>query len=188
MSQLKLYKTLNEPCEFPADLKGFEYRSYNGTVEDRAAWAEICKNGLVGDDADATRFVEVIEEADGYKPENVFFITENGNPVATITALVQANGRGWVHMVSVHKDSRGKGLGNYLNQIALAALSKAGCTYVGLTTDEFRVPAVKSYLRAGFRPVLYEEDMESRWLFWLNRYGYMNIDCYDNDNKFVKNS
>ncbi len=146
MSQLKLYKTLTEPCEFPSDLKGFEYRSYNGTVEDRAAWAEICKNGLVGDDADATRFVEVIEGADGYKPENVFFITENGTPVATITALVQENGRGWVHMVSVRKESRGKGLGAYLNQIALAALSKAGCTYVGLTTDEFRVPAVKSYL------------------------------------------
>ena len=187
MSQLKLYKTLTEPCEFPTDLGGFEYRSYNGSVEDRAAWAEICKNGLVGDDADDTRFIDVIEGADGYKPENVFFITENGNPVATITALVQENGRGWVHMVSVHKDSRGKGLGAYLNQIALAALSKANCTYVGLTTDEFRVPAVKSYLRAGFRPVLYEEDMEARWLFWLNRYGYMNIDCYDNDNKFVKN-
>jgi hypothetical protein len=90
-------------------------------------------------------------------------------------------------MVSVHKESRGKGLGAVLNQLALAALYKEGCTYVGLTTDEFRVPAVKSYLRAGFRPVLYEEDMESRWVFWLNRYGYMNIDAYDNDNNFVKN-
>lgn len=187
MSQLKLYKTLSSPIEFPEDLGKFKYRSYNGTVEDRAAWAEICKNGLVGDDADETRFVEVIEEADGYKPENCFFITENDKPVASITALVQENGRGWVHMVSVHKDSRGKGLGAMLNQIALAALSKAGCTYVGLTTDEFRVPAVKSYLRAGFRPVLYEPDMEARWIYWLNRYGYMNIDAYDNDNKFLKN-
>ena len=65
MSQLKLYKTLTEPCEFPTDLGGFEYRSYNGSVEDRAAWAEICKNGLVGDDADDTRFIDVIEGADG---------------------------------------------------------------------------------------------------------------------------
>jgi len=32
-----------------------------------------------------------------------------------------------------------------------------------LTTDDWRIPAIVGYLKAGFHPVLYDEGMEERW-------------------------
>jgi mycothiol synthase len=32
-----------------------------------------------------------------------------------------------------------------------------------LSTDDFRIPAIAIYLSLGFRPFLYDDDMQNRW-------------------------
>ena len=48
----------------------------------------------------------------------------------------------------------------------------AGFRHIGLSTDDFRVPAVKTYLRLGFRPWYYEDDMKDRWRALIDSFGY----------------
>ena len=55
-------------------------------------------------------------------------------------------------------------MGTLLNNIALWTLKKEGMQTAYLTTDDWRIPAIKSYLRAGFTPDLdTEDDFKNRW-------------------------
>jgi mycothiol synthase len=46
---------------------------------------------------------------------------------------------------------------------------RAGYRRIYLLTDDFRLPAIKTYLRLGFVPFLFEEGMEQRWREVLRR-------------------
>ncbi len=185
MSQLRMYKYMDAPCECEVSFNGFTYRSYNGSEADREAWVAICRHGELME-GEENAFERYITAANGYRPESVFFILDGEEPVATTTLLLQDGQLGVVHMVAVRPDYLGRGLGNYLNRIALAEASRIGCVGVRLTTDEWRVPAVKSYLKYGFRPVLYEEDMEGRWTAFFKEHGYTNMLVTDADFKAQK--
>ena len=184
MSQLRMYKYM-EPCECEESFNGFTYRSYYGTEADREAWVAFCRHGELME-GEENAFERYISGAKGYDPERVFFILDGEEPVATTTLLLMEENLGVVHMVAVRPEYLGRGLGGYLNRIALAAAYRAGCTGVRLTTDEWRVPAVKSYLRQGFRPVLFEDDMESRWEAFFKEHGYENMLVTDADFKVQK--
>ena len=58
---------------------------------------------------------------------------------------------------------RGRGFGTLLNNLALKVLKDEGMETAYLTTDDWRVPAIKSYLRAGFRPVIPDDETDARW-------------------------
>lgn len=187
MSQLKMYLKVM-PSEYPGTLNGFTFRRYNKTDEDILAWAEICRVGLLGDAADKPHeiFDENFTSRDDFRPENLFFVMLNGKPVATICILVEADGTGRVHMVGALPECRGRGVGKFLMDIANACLYECGCHRAFLTTDEHRIPAVKSYLRAYFLPVLYEDDMEGRWIAWLTENGYKNVAAVDDEGNYIK--
>ncbi len=74
-------------------------------------------------------------------------------------------------MVACHEAARGKGYGTLLNQIAVAVLKKEGMSTAYLTTDDWRIPAIKSYLRAGFIPDLSTDDFQNRWASILAQIG-----------------
>ena len=38
-----------------------------------------------------------------------------------------------------------------------------GLSAVYLTTDDFRIPAIRAYLKMGFVPVISSEDLRIRW-------------------------
>ena len=166
MSQLKMYLYL-QPSECEDSFNGFTYRCYNGTQADRDAWLEICKTGELLD-YEGNAFERYITSQEGYRQDLTFFVLDGEKPIATITILDKQKRiavldreemLGYVHMVGVHSDYCGRGLGGFLNRIALAALWRIGCQGAWLTTDDWRIPAIRSYLRSGFRPVLYEDDM-----------------------------
>lgn len=96
--------------------------------------------------------------------------------------------KGYIHMVACRPEYRGMGLGNVLNNIALKFLYDAGCNNAYLTTDDFRLPAIKSYITAGLLPVLYNDadEMESRWLNVLSELNIDRISAVDNAGNFVK--
>jgi len=94
--------------------------------------------------------------------------TETGALVATATAqdtpdplLHPAGGEvGWV---ATHPAHRRRGLGRAVVTLALARLAAAGYRRIYLKTDDHRLPAIRVYLTLGFEPLLYSDDMPTRW-------------------------
>ena len=91
-------------------------------------------------------------------------------------------------MVGIRTEFRGKGLGKYINNVAVKKLAEQGSDYIFLTTDEWRKGAVKSYLSAGFIPVEYdeEEDMKGRWEWMLCELGVDSVDMVYEDRSFCR--
>lgn len=188
MEQLKMYWLKGTPV---ADLvlpEGYSLVNYKDCVEDKAAWVECCKNGLVGDDTVPEFFDECVADVDGCVPEtDVFFLYYNGEHIGTASAIYHSDGNyGQLHMVGIKTEFRGKGLGKYLNNAAVKKLAAQGVDYIYLTTDEWRKGAVKSYLTAGFVPVEYDEDMKARWEWMLCELGVDSVDMVNEDCSFCR--
>ena len=66
-------------------------------------------------------------------------------------------------MVACKEDFRGKGYGTLLNVVALQTLKNEGMQSAYLTTDNWRIPAIKSCLQVGFHPDLSTDDFKQRW-------------------------
>ena len=66
-------------------------------------------------------------------------------------------------MVSVLPEARGLGLGKVLTLKVLLYLRRRGFTEADLLTDDFRIPAIRAYLSAGFQPLCTHESHAARW-------------------------
>lgn len=185
MKQLKMYwKPV--PTELPVLPEGWSLRTYNGTEADAQAWVDCCRRGLLGRRDGIEAFTNCIVNAKGYSPDAVYFIERDGVPVATITALLDEEKIGHAHYVGAKPEARGVGVGGWLNKIVQADLWRRGCVKAYLTTDEFRVPAVKSYLNAGFLPVEYDVEMEQRWSGLLRFLDRPNVPMVDEDGNVLR--
>lgn len=186
MDQLKMLMKVKK-CGFPEDRNGFSCRKFDGSEADIDIWLGICKNGLAAPDDGREKYENSMLKMEGYKISDTYFVLYEGKEVGTVTAIVyDEKKQGYMHMVAAVPEVRGKGIGAYMADIAAFEFFSRGCETAVLKTDEFRVPAVKSYLRAGFLPVLYSEGMEERWSLWLKQNGYKNIDMVDEQGAFVK--
>ncbi len=67
---------------------------------------------------------------------------------------------GWVAASAAHS---GRGLGRAVCSAAVARLIEAGFRCIYLQTDDWRLPAIRTYLRMGFVPFLFAPDMAERW-------------------------
>lgn len=184
MQQLEMYWK-PEFTEFPVLPEGWSFRAYNSTAADTQAWVDCCRNGLLTP-KDGPEAFEICIGREGCKPDEVYFIEKDGVPVATVTAMLNEEKIGHVHYVGAKPEVRGVGVGGWLNQIVKADLWKRGCEKAFLTTDEFRVPAIKSYLTAGFVPVEYDVEMELRWTRLLRFLGKPNVPMVDENGDFVR--
>jgi len=70
---------------------------------------------------------------------------------------------GYVHMLGVVPEHQGKGLGYALVLCTLHFFKDRGFQEAVLDTDDFRLPAIKTYLNLGFEPVYVDEGHLSRW-------------------------
>ena len=102
-------------------------------------------------------------------PEGIFFIVhkKTGKIVATACAQnypadihPQGGVLGWVAADPGH---RGKNLGYIVSMAAVQKLVKLGYKRIYLLTDDWRLPAIKIYLKMGFIPLHYKPDMKKRW-------------------------
>lgn len=101
-------------------------------------------------------------------PGGFFLIkTADGDVVATAMATHNPSDRhpfgGEIGWVASHPHHRGKGLGLAVSVAATRRFLDAGYRRIYLRTDDFRLPAVKTYLRLGYVPLLFEAGMEDRW-------------------------
>jgi mycothiol synthase len=70
---------------------------------------------------------------------------------------------GNVHYVATHPDHRGKGLGRIVTVRVLQHLATLGLEDAFLLTDDYRLPALRLYLRLGFVPRYHDQTHEGRW-------------------------
>ena len=185
MSQLIMFKKVT-PAEYPEAYAGFSFRRFNGSDEDKQIWVDICKGSIIGENNDITAYDRCMTNEVGYDEKYVFIVERDGKPVATTSILIWENKVARVHMVAAKPECRGRGAGKYLADIANAAAYESGCETATLSTDVFRVPAVKSYLRGGFRPVIVDDEAEARWEKWLKENRYSDIPAVDKDYNFAK--
>ena len=185
MQQLKMYWK-PEPTEFPVLPEGWCIRTGSGSEADAQIWVDCCRHGLLGPQDGIEAFDRCIASREGYSPDAVYFIEHDGEAVATVTALLDEEKTGHVHYVGVKPCVRGMGVGGWLNQIVKADLWRRGCIRAYLTTDEYRVPAVCSYLTAGFLPVEYDVDMPQRWGGMLGFLGRINVPMVDEECNVVR--
>lgn len=186
MSQLKMYRLPAAPVVEYALPEGYRIVRYRGP-EDKMPWCECCRAGLISDEAGEETFDSCIQNhADICMETDVFFLDWQNEHVGTITAVFHPDGRwGEVHMVGMRPDFRGKGLGKYLNAVALKKLAAQDVRYIMLTTDEWRKPAIRSYLAAGFLPVEYDTGMRERWLGVMAELDLNHLDMLDEEARAV---
>lgn len=67
---------------------------------------------------------------------------------------------GWV---ACDPDHRGQGLGMAVSAAVTARLIGAGYRNIHLYTEDWRLPALKTYLKLGYIPYLASPDMGARW-------------------------
>lgn len=167
MQQLKMlrYQEAVTPRPLP---EGYRYELYQGTDGEIRDWVTICRHGLLPEDGDRAYFKSAILDYPDLTPEkDLFFVVDgDGRRVATSASVCHKNGEGYLHMVAALPECRGLGIGHAMLAHALEIMEVRGCTHATLTTDDFRLPAIKTYLDAGFRPVIYHDpdsDMRERW-------------------------
>ena len=154
------------PRPLPA---GYAFVPFGGTQAEISDWLTVCAAGLLPN-TDAHWFEDSIrnkqnshtndfgiyEDYPDLDPaRDLFFVTDAGGArIATSAAVRHADGTGYIHMVGALPACRGKGIGHAMLAHALEELQVRACPVVTLTTDDHRLAAIKTYLDAGFRPVL----------------------------------
>lgn len=112
----------------------------------------------------------VILNHSGVRPEGVFVAEAGGRIVGTATGYTHepdsehaGDDGGTLHMVSALPEVSGRGVGLAVCAAAVNYLLEAGRAYVDLTTDDHRLPAIVTYMKLGFRPVIDDDEMRERW-------------------------
>lgn len=109
-------------------------------------------------------FANEMESHPYFAPEKVFFICHNDIPVATAAAWnSEEQDTGYVHMVGSLPEYKGKGLGYQVSLATLHQMRHEGKEQAVLQTDDFRLPAIVTYLKLGFVPEHSHPTHAQRW-------------------------
>jgi mycothiol synthase len=132
---------------------------------DEAIWAYIMSK-TIGGSSDPDRCRREIIDKPQFSPDRLFFVTYEDTPVGSACAwqqLPDEREAGYVHMVGVLEEHRGKRLGYMLTLRTLHWFRDHGFKCATLHTDDFRIPAIKTYLKLGFIPVFTDDTHPGRW-------------------------
>ena len=143
--------------------EGYSLRSFESG--DESSWETIIAESF-GREDNPDKFSQLMDKDPAFKPERVLFIIYNGEPVATASAWYKEKfgiDTGNIHMVGVRPGHQGKGLGYLINLAALHRFALEGRNWAILETDDFRLAAIKTYIRLGFTPLLVHENQGKRW-------------------------
>jgi glycosyltransferase involved in cell wall biosynthesis/ribosomal protein S18 acetylase RimI-like enzyme len=161
-TQLRMRRSLLSglaPLELAA---GFSIRP--ATESDLAAWAELM-NGPMGywDEGRARR--ELWGDQDVLEGGVQLLLDPRKQLVGSATAKRSGTdpSAGYLHMVFVAPELRGRGLGRAISLAALHRLINAGVDTAILETDDWRLAAIRTYLKLGFEPDLAADGHDARW-------------------------
>jgi len=130
-------------------------------------WARIVRESFEDGSFDVPRFEREMRGHPAYLPERILFVCgPDGTPCATASAYRgEAFGEdvGYLHMVGVRPTHAGKKLGFAVSLAALHRFRFEGLSAAVLQTDDFRLAAIKTYLRLGFSPSVRHGSHSARW-------------------------
>ncbi|MEM6751090.1 MAG: GNAT family N-acetyltransferase [Planctomycetota bacterium] len=147
-------------CPNGYGLRGFE-------AGDEPAWIDIlnrCDFGVW----DRKRLDDMLAGARAPLPrEGIVFATNDGVPIGVANAFLydgQAGIRCELGWVGVKPEHRGRSVSAAICERVVRYAQHAGHAEVFLLTEDFRLGAIKTYLRLGFREVLPEDTaVAARW-------------------------
>lgn len=178
MLQLEMVRKAG-PARTPVLCDECVIEHYRGTEEERQDWVLICKEGLLPPDATVQAFTDTIVEREGLDPEkHLYFVIYKGKRVGTFAAFRQPDGTGYLHMVALLPECRGLGIGTAMAHYAAGCFEDLKCDISYLSTDDFRLSAVVTYVRAGFVPYIRIEERDEliqRWNSVLNTLGISDL-------------
>lgn len=148
----------------PALPEGYEVRLLAGGA-DAPSLVETLR-GAFGEQWTEETARELLIEADDVLA--VYVATYDGSTVATASSRWVPDlypGSGYVHWVGTHPDHVRLGLGTAVVGRVLQDFRDRGYRDAVLQTEDFRIPAMRSYLKLGFVPELdvEGEDHRDRW-------------------------
>lgn len=148
------------PLALPA---GYSLRHFE--AGDEANWDRVNVDAF-GWDAKELHFTRVLAGDVAFDPRRVLFIMHNGQAVATASAWWRAGHPptlGYLHYVGALASHAGRGLGMQVSLACMHFMRDEGRTRCLLHTDDFRLPALHTYIKLGFTPVLVHENQRQRW-------------------------
>ena len=164
--QLKM-RRYSQPVKERTLPEGFAFKFFDGSEREIDEWVRLCNFGLMEGSTRETFFETVGNFPNVVAERDCFFVIDaEGHYVASSTAVAGPDGLGLVHMVASDPVTRGKGIGHAMLAKTLSMLEERNMKVIELRTDDFRLAAVKTYLDAGFLPVLLcdpESDHAARW-------------------------
>ena len=164
MEQLIMRWNNSGPLPDMPDFGAFTVRSFDGSDSDIEKWLDIVQYGLTEKRETAAFFEACMLSHKNLEYDKIFMAEYKGDAAATLTVICDhIKKEGYIHMVACKPQYRGRGLGRALCVLSVRTLILAGMETAYLTTDDFRIPAIKSYLRAGFYPDVSTEDFALRW-------------------------
>lgn len=144
---------------------GYAIRTYQ--EGDAPAWCDIM-NGQIGTGWTVERFQEKMLHVPVFRPEGLFFAVKDDVPVASACAwwLPERYGTdtGVLHMVAVHPDQHGQGLGKAISLAVIHYFNRIAMKDCILFTYTNRIPAIRLYLGLGFKPELETVETQAAWL------------------------
>lgn len=130
---------------------------------DEQSWVDIINDSF---GYSAQRSFDGLKGEACFSYDRVFFICHNGIPVGTASSWYRKDwpeDTGYLHMVGVKGGHVGKRLGALVSLEAIKDMRNRGFRACVLQTDDFRIPAIKTYLRLGFLPKYTHENHPGRW-------------------------
>ena len=165
MDQLKMvFDVTKKPISLPVLPDGYYMRTYR--AGDGQGWCECCIHGSLGiEETSEEAFASKMLMDDHVSPDNIYFLVAPSGDIAGTTTYQYSDqpSVGIIHMVGMSQRFLGKGLSLPMLLYVMQAIANDDRTYIELTTDDWRLPAIKTYLKAGFEPYLQGQDMEVRW-------------------------
>lgn len=167
---------------------GFTVTKFS-SEDDIDAWIDICKDGLIGPDNCREKFRCELVDLDGPDPyrDTYFIESPQGEKIATFTVVpnMWSTGMGYIHMVACKSEFRGLGIGKFMADYSISKLIELGKERIFLLTGDARIPALSTYIKAGFLPVNYidEEgkDMVERWQRVVNTLNIESLTLLNDD-------
>lgn len=169
MEQLKMEWRREADPKMPAVClpEGYGIRRMVRTEADEEAWLDVMMHGLTDGRAERTFVKRCLYDYDHYRDGDTILIVRGDEVCAAITVICDDEAKhGYIHMVACKTSHRGLGLGGAMNAAAVRDLLERGMETAHLTTDDFRLPAIRSYLKAGFFPApeqMEKEETKQRW-------------------------
>ena len=176
--QLKMYRPAE--CGRPEIIvpEGFTIREMRPGEE--IDWSYCCFDSFGVESVSPEHYERMMAHDEGVRMCDVFFVCKDDKPVGTSTARTE-KGEPFLHFIAVHPDFRGHKLASPTIAAVINRHMDMGRHGCFLTTDDWRVPAVKSYLNFGYRPVLWSDDARERWEKMLRIYGIERVAAYEAD-------